>query len=56
MPFIIFGLINMFLSYKKREDHTYFSQGVMLINQKTLWNLLYEGVISIGKKTIPSIK
>lgn len=50
LPLLIWGIVQMYTSYKNRGNVTYFAHGIMFINDKTLKSLLDEGIIE-GKGT-----
>ncbi len=50
LPFLIWGTVQMYTSYIKRNDVTYFAHGVMFIDAKSLQSLLDDGIIE-GKGT-----
>jgi hypothetical protein len=50
LPLLIWGIVQMYTSYKHREDITYFAHGVLFIDTKSLKGLLNDGIIE-GKGT-----
>jgi len=50
LPLLIWGIVQMYTSYKNRGKVTYFAHGIMFINKKTLQSLLNEKIVE-GKGT-----